>query len=252
MQTPLGPSLQLILSLADVFAELSVRGLTAAWERWIGPQRFERKLAQFARVGWLEDVHGTASTERIIRLTAAGRRAALGGRDPEACWRRPWDGRWRLVLFDVPETQRALRQRLRQKLRALGFGYLQNSAWISPDPVEALKDAIGTVNVDVETLSFLEARPGGGETDAQLVLGAWDFRRINRDYEVYGDILQSAPTRVSSRRAWRNWFDVEWRAWCRAVRSDPLLPEALLPQGYRGRDVWQRRTARLRGLLQPG
>ena len=30
---------------------------------------------------------------------------ALGGRDPQEQWARPWDGRWRLVLFDVPTGQ---------------------------------------------------------------------------------------------------------------------------------------------------
>lgn len=250
VQTPAGPSLQLVWLMADAFAEIAMSGLNAVWEQWIGPHHFERKLAQFTRAGWLEDVPGTANTDRIIRLSAAGRRAALGGRDPEACWRRPWDGRWRLVLFDVPETQRALRQRLRHQLRTFGFGYLQNSAWITPDSVEALKDTVGSAAIDVETLSFLEARPCGGETDAQLVLGAWDFGRIDRGYELYGDILQCGPTRASGCRTQSRWFEVEWRAWCRAVRGDPLLPDVLLPRSYRGREVWQRRKDKLHRLLQ--
>src|SRR6266513_1066496 len=43
--------------------------------------------------------------DRLYRLTAQGRLHALGGRDPQEQWARPWDGRWRLVLFDVPTGQ---------------------------------------------------------------------------------------------------------------------------------------------------
>jgi DNA-binding transcriptional regulator PaaX len=41
------------------------------------------------------------------------------------------------VLFDVPTGQNAQRERLRRCLRDKGFGYLQNSVWISPDPLVA-------------------------------------------------------------------------------------------------------------------
>jgi hypothetical protein len=67
----------------------------------------------------------------------------LGGRDPEAQWARPWDGQWRLVLFDVPTGQNAQRERLRRYLRDKGFGYLQNSVWISPDPLTAEREVLG-------------------------------------------------------------------------------------------------------------
>lgn len=39
------------------------------------------------------------------------------------------------MLFDVPTGQNAHRERLRLYLRIKGFDYLQNSVWISPDPL---------------------------------------------------------------------------------------------------------------------
>ena len=60
-------------------------------------------------------------------VTAQGRLHVLGGRDPETQWARPWDGQWRLVLFDVPTGQNSQRERLRRYLRDKGFGYVQNS-----------------------------------------------------------------------------------------------------------------------------
>jgi DNA-binding transcriptional regulator PaaX len=43
-----------------------------------------------------------------------------------------WDGKWRLVVFDVPEKFRHGRDALRQKLRELGFYELQKSVFVFP------------------------------------------------------------------------------------------------------------------------
>lgn len=42
------------------------------------------------------------------------------------------DGIWKLVIFDIPEKQRQVRNVLRAKLISLGFKKWQNSIWISP------------------------------------------------------------------------------------------------------------------------
>ena len=51
----------------------------------------------------------------------------------EAKTKKKWDGRWCLVIFDIPEKQRLARGNLRTILRELGFLKLQNSVWVSPD-----------------------------------------------------------------------------------------------------------------------
>lgn len=43
-----------------------------------------------------------------------------------------WDGKWRLVVFDVPEKLRQGRDALREKLRRLGFRELQKSVFVFP------------------------------------------------------------------------------------------------------------------------
>lgn len=43
-----------------------------------------------------------------------------------------WDGKWRLVVFDIPEKKRAGRDALRSKIKELGFYKLQKSVFIFP------------------------------------------------------------------------------------------------------------------------
>jgi phenylacetic acid degradation operon negative regulatory protein len=186
----------------------------------------------------------------LYRLTEAGRLEAIGGRDPEACWQRHWDGRWRLILFDVPEARRGARLRLRRYLRDRGFGYLQNSVWISPNPVNEQRAVLANGPVDVESLILLEARPCAGENDAQIVSGAWDFARINRRYQRHQEILTRRPrgpmNSEPSARSFHRWLREEREAWIGALSNDPLLPSVLLPDGYVGIEAWHSRLAVMR------
>src|SRR3989338_4992491 len=43
-----------------------------------------------------------------------------------------WDGKWRMVFFDVAETDRDKRDSLRGYLKKLGLKQMQESVWISP------------------------------------------------------------------------------------------------------------------------
>ncbi len=74
-----------------------------------------------------------------IRLTKRGKQVALQAHTEALVLVKPkvWDKQWRLVLFDVPEKDRAGREVLRRKLRDLGFWQIQKSAWLLPWPCEA-------------------------------------------------------------------------------------------------------------------
>lgn len=43
---------------------------------------------------------------------------------------KDWDGKYRLVLFDIPEKNRVVRDNFRNKLKQLGFIGWQQSVWV--------------------------------------------------------------------------------------------------------------------------
>lgn len=43
-----------------------------------------------------------------------------------------WDGKWRIVIFDVKDKQKIKREALRGKIKELGLFQLQKSVWIYP------------------------------------------------------------------------------------------------------------------------
>ena len=47
-----------------------------------------------------------------------------------------WDGKWRMLIFDIREKRRRIRTTLRNLLAGAGFIRLQDSVWIHPYPCD--------------------------------------------------------------------------------------------------------------------
>lgn len=67
-----------------------------------------------------------------------------------------WDGRWRIVLFDIPESKKVAREALRRKLKELGFFRLQKSAFVYPFGCKNEIDFIRSVYEVKDNVKYLE------------------------------------------------------------------------------------------------
>jgi len=71
--------------------------------------------------------------EPVIRLTEAGQRELLRYQLKEkSIEKKTWDKKWRLIIFDIKEENRARRDGLRQQMQSFGFEKLQDSVWVYP------------------------------------------------------------------------------------------------------------------------
>ncbi len=132
-----------------------------------------RSLKNLADTGLIETL--AAGQGEFARLTDKGRQkvAALKLDSSNSLADPNWDGKWRIVLLDLPEDRKAEREALRYLLKKAGFTRLKNSAWVSPFPFEFLfqnlkKDfglstelmIIVTDSIDPETDADLRANYG--------------------------------------------------------------------------------------------
>jgi DNA-binding transcriptional regulator PaaX len=68
-----------------------------------------------------------------------------------------WDKKWRIVLFDIPESKRKIRDALRKKLKNLGFLEFQKSVFIYPFPCkDEVNFIINFFNIE-DNVFYLEA-----------------------------------------------------------------------------------------------
>lgn len=68
-----------------------------------------------------------------------------------------WDGKWRLVGLDIPETKKSRRDTVRQLLKRLGFKLLQRSLWVIPYPCKGELKVIKVAFSLKEMMWYIEA-----------------------------------------------------------------------------------------------
>ncbi len=76
----------------------------------------------------------------FVRLTQKGERFALSLKEGKYVPKKPkrWDGKWRMVIFDIPEYRRGTRTKVRAMFQNLDFKRLQDSVWVYPYDCEDL------------------------------------------------------------------------------------------------------------------
>lgn len=80
---------------------------------------------------------------------------------------KKWDYLWRLVIFDIPERSRHLREALRYELLQLGFFMLQESVYAIPFDCSKEVDEIGRQLHIRRDLIIVCVTPSLGKSDAR-------------------------------------------------------------------------------------
>lgn len=238
------------LWMADRMMRPSWRSLNSSFEEWSFRNGFLRQVQALEAQGWLESGDGGDGLERVYRLTRKGMLRALGGSHPEERWNRGWDGEWRMVVFDLPEEKRSLRNELRRELRAARFGGLQGSVWVSPDPVSVVGEQLKRTAASCGMITFFEGRTCCGESNSEVVSTAWNFTKININYETYLVHLRRTPdpSGETLRENLLEWGRIEKQLWSACMDTDPLLPRELWPDDYPGERAWKERIKTLRRI----
>ena len=120
---------------ARLFKDLNIASQNPA-------HRFRERISVLRKKGLLKwnCVHGTYTLE----LTRAGRDYAkrIHLRTIKISEPRKWDGMWRIVIFDIPEKKRWLRDKVRHLLDDLGLYRLQDSVWVHPYDFEEILEIL--------------------------------------------------------------------------------------------------------------
>jgi len=203
-------------------------------------------LSRMARKGWLSA--RKIGRRAFYELTPRGRRLLQEGqaRIYRPSWDGPWDERWFLLAYSIPEDARQLRDRLRDRLAWLGFGSLGNGLWISPHDVGAQVDELADQLGIRDHLECFRASRVGGAPVSDLVAKCWDLGAVNDHYRAFMarwtpvleriDAVDRSRDAVSGQESYTLRFALihEFRAF---PLEDPYLPRALLPEGWTGEDA---------------
>jgi len=209
---------------------------TAAFIEVLGRLGIEEKAARQALMRTAAD--GWLTSDRVGRrtrwlLTPRGERLLTDGAERIygfTATRSDWDGHWLLVLARAPEADRSARHLLRTRLSWAGFGSPAPGVWLSPDTgrkAEAER-ALADAGLLTESQIFLAEHCGGGEL-AAMARQAWDLDEIERRYEEF--LAQFASPVAADSLTMLIELVHSWR---RFPWIDPVLPTAMLPDGWSG------------------
>ena len=104
-------------------------------------QRFSQLIYRLKRNGYIE-IKNLKQNKGVV-LTKKGTEKILKAKLKIKTKQKRSDRKWQMIIFDIPEEKRYLRDLLRDNLRLLGYRILQQSIWVCP------------YNVFKETESFL-------------------------------------------------------------------------------------------------
>ena len=120
--------------------------------------KFYEKKKRFERYKLLRDLRSLQKRKLVdfkefddgrikMVLTKEGKRKALEFQIDgiKLNTNKKWDGKWRMVIFDIPVYKNRARIALQKKLTDLGFYSLQKSVFITPYPCEDEIDFIASV-----------------------------------------------------------------------------------------------------------
>lgn len=90
----------------------------------------------------------------ILKLTEKGRQELILRKLLQD---KKWDGKWRIVIFDIPEKHRRVRDIFRRQLKMWQFNQLQKSVWVGKkDLVKELTKFVKDLNIS-EWVKIFEA-----------------------------------------------------------------------------------------------
>ncbi|MDO8570386.1 MAG: hypothetical protein Q7R97_02275 [Candidatus Daviesbacteria bacterium] len=114
------------------------------WQYPLKKSALSKAISRLKEKGFVE-TEGN-EIELVLKLTDEGKQALfLSGISEE----KKWDGKWRIVIFDIPEEKRLIRNMFRRNLKKWEFKPLQKSVWISKKHVtEKLIDYIKYLKIE--------------------------------------------------------------------------------------------------------
>lgn len=138
-KVPIEKIILTLIAVTGVLAIIAIApGIGPALQLFTGKKTYReyeinRALKRMEYKGYVEYI--LRDGKKFARLTKKGRfrlsQYDLQGAVSDLHKKRKKDGKWHIIIFDIKEKRRVMRNKMRRQLVAAGFVRLQNSVWVS-------------------------------------------------------------------------------------------------------------------------
>ncbi|OGK21977.1 hypothetical protein A2866_02315 [Candidatus Roizmanbacteria bacterium RIFCSPHIGHO2_01_FULL_39_8] len=155
-----------------------------------------------------------------------------------------WDGKWRILSYEIPEKKRELRDRLRREVAGWGLGPWHRSFWLTPHPIiENLRQLVS----QKEEEQYIQAFEAGhifGDKNT-LIEKVWQKTILDRDYreafKQWHEILSQEGEKADK-------FKKVINKYIELLKVDPGLPKDLVGNNWIGFEAFHI-YKEIRGIL---
>lgn len=228
--------------LLDIFQEIKDPGgiVGKYYQNFYGfvPQRWKKDnfyslVYKSLKTELIEKVEKNG--EVCLQLTRTGRNKIKKSFPLVDFQQKRWDKKWRLVIFDIKETSKAAREKLRAKLKELGFGMVQKSVWISPhDVLVDLSEFINKQGFNEEVI-FLETADFFVSDIKDFANKVWKIEHLNQQYEnIFDELILIENEILANKNLEKNrskFYEMQQK-YLKLVLEDPFLPKEFLPEDW--------------------
>ena len=145
-----------------------------------------------------------------------------------------WDGKWRILSYEIPERKRELRDRLRREVAGWGLGPWHRSFWVTPHPIIENLRSLVKGNEEEQYIQAFEADHSFGDTEV-LIEKVWGKSELDKKYrelfKKWHDILAQEEQKIIKLKTIIG-------AYVEVLRQDPGLPKELIGEKWIGYEAF--------------
>lgn len=144
--------------------------------------------------------------------------------------RQEWDGKWRVISYEIPEKKREMRDRLRREMQGWGLGPWHRSFWLTPHPiVNPLKELVSQKEEEKYIQAFESDHVFGDR--AVLIEKVWLKSNLDKTYrELFKKWHEILSSNVEKNDKMRKVIS----EYVNLLRIDPGLPKDLVGDNWIG------------------
>ncbi len=145
---------------------------------------------------------------------------------------KKWDGKWWVLVYDIPEEKRVKREFLRRFIQDLGLGKIQKSCWVSPyDFSRRIIDFCRKEGL-LEYICFYKGVFWAGKDIGKLLDAAWGIEGLFCEYRNFIKQCREKMSRVrnnslSFKEGYSEFTKLK-RTYKSLLEADPFLPRRFL------------------------
>ena len=145
-----------------------------------------------------------------------------------------WDGKWRIISYEIPEKKREIRDRLRREMQGWGLGPWHRSFWLTPHPILNILKELVSQKEEEKLIQAFEADHTFGDRQI-LIEKVWGKSSLDKSYrelfKKWHEILSSSDEKLGK-------FKKVISEYVGILRQDPGLPKELIGDSWIGFEGW--------------